>query len=272
MSIEYSKNKVTVPSIIKMKERSEKIAVLTAYDYFTAEMLDESAIDIILVGDSLGTVVAGFENTIPVSMDMMLYHVSMVKRATKNALIVADMPFLSYQTSISDAILNAGRFLKEAGAEAVKLEGGKIIAATIEKLVGFGIPVMGHLGLTPQSVHKFGGYKLIGKDEKTAKQMIEEAQILEQAGIFSLVLEKIPSLLAKKISQSLHIPTIGIGAGKFCDGQVLVTNDMLGIFDKFHPRFVRRYAEIADTMRKAFKTYSKDVKSGKFPTEDESYK
>ena len=271
MSIDHSKKKITVPSIIKMKEQGEKIAVLTAYDHLTAEILDESAIDIILVGDSLGTVVAGFENTIPVSMDMMIYHVSIVRSAIHRALLVADMPFLSYQTSIPDAIENAGKLLKEAGAEAVKLEGGKIVADTIEKLVGFGIPVMGHLGLTPQSIHKFGGYKLIGKDDKEEKQMIEDAQILEKAGVFALVLEKIPAKLAKKITESLRIPTIGIGAGQHCDGQVLVTHDMLGIFDKFHPRFVRRYAAIADTMHQAFKAYCQDVKSGKFPSEDESY-
>jgi 3-methyl-2-oxobutanoate hydroxymethyltransferase len=271
MSANNSIKKVTVPSLIEMKERNEKISALTAYDYVTAKILDKAGIDIILVGDSLGTVVAGFENTLPVSMDMMLYHVSIVKRAVQRALIVADMPFLSYQPSTRDAIHNAGRFLKEAGAEAVKLEGGKIVTEIVEKLVGFGIPVMGHLGLTPQSIHVFGSYKLIGNEQEAAKRLLEEAKILERAGAFAIVLEKIPATLAKKITQSIKIPTIGIGAGKFCDGQVLVTPDMLGIFEEFRPKFVRRYADLADRMRSAFIKYIKDVKSGEYPSENESY-
>jgi 3-methyl-2-oxobutanoate hydroxymethyltransferase len=271
MQSDENVKKMTVPSIMQLKNNKEKISALTAYDYCTAKILDECGIDIILVGDSLGTVVAGFENTLPVSMDMMIYHVSIVKRAVQRALLVADMPFLSYQSSIRDAIYNAGKFLKEAGAEAVKLEGGRIIAETIEKLVGYGIPVMGHLGLTPQSIHIFGSYKLIGKIEKEAERLIEDAKILEEAGIFALVLEKIPAKLAERITRAIKIPTIGIGAGKFCDGQILVTPDMLGIFDKFRPKFVRRYADLADVMRNAFRAFIKDVKSGEYPSKNESY-
>jgi len=263
--------KKTVPEIIRMKQRGEKIAVLTAYDYLMAEMEDSSGIDIVLVGDSVGMVLSGFESTLPVTMEMMLYHVSAVKRGISNALLVADMPFLSYQSGTENAINNAGRFLKEAGAEAVKLEGGQQIAKTIARMVGFGIPVMGHLGLTPQSINQFGSYQVVGDDDNTAKQLIENARILEQAGIFSLVLEKIPAKVAKEITNMISVPTIGIGAGNFCDGQVLVAYDMLGIFDKFKPKFVRRYAELANTMREAFKQYVKDVKSNSFPNKNESY-
>jgi len=271
MSVHRKTKKVTVPSIVNMKQNGEKIAVLTAYDFLMAEMLDESGIDIILVGDSLGMVIGGFESTIPVTMDMMLHHVSSVRRGTKRALLVADMPFLSFQTSISDAIHNAGRFFKEAGAEAVKIEGGEIVAETIRKLVGYGIPVMGHLGLTPQSINKFGAYDVVGKNKDVAEKLKEDAKLIEQAGAFSVVLEKIPSELANEISESIKIPTIGIGAGKYCDGQVLVSHDMLGLFDKFNPKFVRRYAELAKDMRSAFSHYVKDVKENNFPSEDESY-
>jgi len=271
MSANQSIQKITVPAIKKMKADGQKIAVLTAYDFLMAEMQDSAGMDIILVGDSAGMVLAGFDSTLPVTMDMMLYHVAAVKRGTKKALIVADMPFLSYQTRASDAVLNAGRFLKEAGAEAVKLEGGKEIALTVEKIVGAGIPVMGHLGLTPQSINEFGGYKLVGSDPDAAKKLVDDALILQEAGAFSIVLEKIPSEVAHNITDSLAIPTIGIGAGKYCDGQVLVAHDMLGIFDKFKPKFVRRYAELGDTMRDAFREYINDVKSSNFPTDDESY-
>ncbi len=271
MSISNKVKKVTVPSLIKMKEKGEKIAVLTAYDFLMAEMLDEAGIDIILVGDSMGMVVAGFQSTLPVTMDMMIHHVSAASRGTKRALLVADMPFLSFQKSIAETIGNAGRFLQEAGAEAVKIEGGEIVAETIQKLVNYGIPVMAHLGLIPQSINKFGAYDLIGKDQKTAEKLLAEAKIIEQAGAFSVVLEKIPANLAKEISQSIKIPTIGIGAGKFCDGQVLVSHDMLGIFDKFKPKFVRRYAQLGDEMRTSFSRYVEDVKKNRFPSEDESY-
>jgi 3-methyl-2-oxobutanoate hydroxymethyltransferase len=271
MSVHDKRKKMTVPDIIRMKERGEKIAVLTAYDFLTAQMQDEAGIDIILVGDSAGMVVAGYETTLPVTMEVMLHHVASAKRGTRFALLVADMPFLSYQTGLDNAIMNAGRFLKESGAEAVKLEGGEVVAEVISRMVRFGIPVMGHLGLTPQSIHAFGGYHLIGNEEKTAKMLVENARILEQAGVFSLVLEKVPALVAKEITGAVSIPTIGIGAGKFCDGQVLVSHDMLGLFDKFKPRFARRYADLGKTMRDAFDHYRDDVKSGKFPSDDESY-
>ncbi|MFC2088626.1 3-methyl-2-oxobutanoate hydroxymethyltransferase [Calditrichota bacterium] len=271
MSSSKKVKKVTVPSIIKMKKNGEKIAVLTAYDFLMAEMLDEAGIDIILVGDSMGMVIAGFKSTLPVTMDMMIHHASAVNRGVKRALLVADMPFLSFQKSDADTIGNAGSFLQEAGAEAVKIEGGELVAETIYKLVNYGIPVMAHLGLIPQSINKFGTYEVIGKDEITAKKILEEAKIIEEAGAFSVVLEKIPADLAKEISQTLKIPTIGIGAGKYCDGQVLVSHDMLGIFDKFNPKFVRRYAELGKEMRTAFVHYVDDVKKNKFPSDDESY-
>ncbi len=271
MSISKTIKKVTVPSLTKMKEKGEKISVLTAYDYLMANMLDESGIDVILVGDSLGMVVLGYESTIPVTMEMMLHHVAAVKRGVNRALLVADMPFLSYQKGIDTAIENAGRFLQEAGAEAVKLEGGAIVSGTVEKLVKSGIPVMGHLGLTPQSINHFGSYNVVGKKKNDAQQLLNDAKILEDAGVFSIVLEKVPSDLAKEISENIKIPTIGIGAGKHCDGQVLVSHDMLGIYDKFNPKFVRRYAELAKEMRKAFSAYIKDVKNNNFPAEDESY-
>jgi 3-methyl-2-oxobutanoate hydroxymethyltransferase len=271
MSAINNLKKVTAPSLIKMKEKGEKIAVLTAYDFLMANMLDDAGIDVILVGDSLGMVVLGFESTIPVTMEMMLHHVSAVKRGVKRALLIADMPFLSYQKNIDTAVENAGRFLQEAGAEAVKLEGGETIAETVARLVNFGIPVMGHIGLTPQSINQFGSYNVIGKQKKIAQQLLKDAQILENAGAFSIVLEKVPMELAKEISENIKIPTIGIGAGKHCDGQVLVSHDMLGIYDKFNPKFVRRYAELAKEMRSAFSGYIKDVKNKKFPEENESY-
>jgi len=271
MSTHQGRKKVTVPEIIAMKERQEKIAALTAYDYLTGEMLDEAGMDIILVGDSAGMVIAGHETTLPITMDEMIFITRNVRRGVKNSLLVADMPFLSYQTSVSDGIRNAGRFLKEAQAEAVKVEGGKAVVELVDKLVGYGIPVMGHLGLTPQSINKFGAYKLQGADPQTAGILKNDAKLLEQAGAFSIVLEKVPATLAKEISQSLKIPTIGIGAGPDCDGQVLVSHDMLGIFDKFQPKFVRRYAEIGTTMRNAFAKYVTDVKKNEFPSLDESF-
>jgi len=263
--------KITVPVIRDMKKTGQKIAVLTAYDFLMAEMEDASGMDIILVGDSAGMVLAGFESTLPVTMEMMLYHVSSVKKGVKRALLVADMPFLSYQTSTSDAVNNAGRFLKEAGAEAVKLEGGHQYVPTIQQIVAAGIPVMGHIGLTPQSINAFGSYQLVGSDRETAEKLVSDAKALEDAGVFSIVLEKIPGRVAMEITDTISIPTIGIGAGSHCDGQVLVAHDMLGIFDKFKPKFVRRYAELGDTMRKAFLEYVNDVKLSDFPSEDESY-
>ena len=271
MSADNKTKKVTVPAIMQMKKDKVKITVLTAYDRLMARMLDEAGLDIILVGDSVGMVLAGFESTIPVTMDMMLYHTAAVKRGVQRALLVADMPFLSYQINIETAVRNAGRLLQEAGAEAVKVEGGDAVAETIHKLVSYGIPVMGHLGLTPQSINQFGGYIVVGKEDKTANLLLKNSKILEQAGIFALVLEKIPAALAKEITRKLKIPTIGIGAGKYCDGQVLVTYDMLGMFEQFQPKFARRYVNLAEVMRTAFAQYNKDVKSGLFPDNNESY-
>jgi len=271
MSVSKSRKKVTVPGILAMKSRGEKIVSLTAYDHLMAQSLDEAGIDIILVGDSAGMVIAGFESTLPVTMEMMLYHVAAVRRGTKRALLVADMPFLSYQTGWQEAVKNAGRFLQESGAEAIKLEGGSALAETISRLTGLGIPVMGHLGLTPQSINKFGSYRLVGIQKGEEKTLLEDARQLEEAGAFCIVLEKVPADLAGEITSRIKIPTIGIGAGMNCDGQVLVSHDMLGLFEKFQPKFVRRYAEIAAQMRTAFKQFSKDVKSGQFPAADESY-
>ncbi len=271
MSLEKKIKRVTVPSIIKMKERHEPIAMLTAYDALMADLVDRSGIDIILVGDSAGMVMGGFENTLSVSMEDMLFYTKSVRRGVNRALLVADMPFMSYQTGLEDAVRNAGRFLQEAGAEAVKLEGGKPVSDIIYRLTDIGIPVMGHLGLTPQSIHQLGGYGVQGKEDALATRLKEDALLLQDAGVFSLVLEKIPATLAADITQSLHIPTIGIGAGNSCDGQVLVTHDMLGLYDKFKPKFVRRYAELGKNLLDAVAHYIEDVKNKDFPNEHESY-
>ncbi|RKY53392.1 MAG: 3-methyl-2-oxobutanoate hydroxymethyltransferase [Candidatus Neomarinimicrobiota bacterium] len=263
--------KITIPLLRKMKKDGEKIACLTAYDWMMASLLDTVGIDLILVGDSGAMVFAGHETTLPITMDQMLYHTQAVSRGVKHALIIADMPFLSYQTSSEKAIENAGRFLKEGGADGVKIEGGEPMAETIHKLVDVGIPVMGHLGLTPQSIHAFGGYRLRGKGTKEAEGLKHDAKILEQAGVFSIVLEKIPVSLAEEITKSVSIPTIGIGAGPHCDGQILVTHDMLGLFETFKPKFVRRYAELAQIIRDATERYIKDIKQGKYPSKEESY-
>ena len=262
---------VTIQTIMEMKGKGEKIAVLTAYDFLTARMLDEVGIDMIIVGDSVSMVITGHETTLPVTVDEMIYHTKAVRRGCRRPLIVGDMPFMSYQASLEDAIRNGGRFLKEAGANAVKLEGGIEMADTVSKLVERGIPVMGHLGLTPQSIHKFGGYAVQGVTAESAQYILDSAKLLERAGVFSIVLEKIPSVLAKEVTEAVFIPTIGIGAGVHCDGQVLVTQDMLGLFDVFKPRFVRRYCELAGTMREAFRRYIADVKNGAFPGDEESY-
>jgi len=271
MSVNTDIKKITVPDIIARKGSTRKITALTAYDFLMAEMLDEAGIDIILVGDSAGMVIAGYSTTLPVSMEEMLYHTRIVSKAVKQALVVADMPFLSYQASLEQGILNAGRFLKEAEAQAVKIEGGESFAELTRRLVEIGIPVMGHLGLLPQSVHKYGGYKLQGKEPEIAEKLLRDARILEESGVFSIVLEKIPVDLAKKITKAVKIPTIGIGAGPACDGQILVSHDMLGIYDKFKPKFVRRYAELGQEMRNAFRRYIKDVQSGHFPATEESF-
>ena len=271
MSTPKPNQKITVPEIIAMKKRGEKITALTAYDFLFASILDEARIDIILVGDSGAMVFAGHDNTLPITLDEMIYHTRAARRGVKRALLVTDMPFLSYQVSPEEALRNAGRCLKEGGAEAVKLEGGESIVETIHRIVVAGIPVMGHLGLTPQSVHAFGGYGLQGSSAEAAERLKKDAKLLEQAGVFSMVLEKIPALLAKEVSESISVPTIGIAAGPHCDGQVLVTHDMLGLYEKFRLKFVRRYAEVGATIRDAAEKFSRDVKSGSFPSAEESY-
>ena len=265
------KNKVTIIDIQKMKSDGKKIAVLTAYDYPFARLIDEAGVDIILVGDSVGMTVLGYENTLPVTIEDMIYHTKAVKRGIKRALLVADMPFMSYQVSIDDALKNAGRLIKEGGAEAVKLEGGIAIQEIVSAIVEIGIPVMGHIGLTPQSIHKFGGYKVHGRKSIEAREIIEDAKALEDAGVFSIVLEGIPLELAKEITQKIKIPTIGIGAGQFCDGQVMVIHDIIGLSGEFKPKFVKRYAEGGEIIKNAVKEYIKDVADGNFPTDDHSY-
>ncbi len=266
-----SAKKVTVSVLRDMKANGEKIAMLTAYDYLTAEILDQAGTDIILVGDTLAMVFAGYDTTLPVTLEHMLYHTEIVARAAQRAMVVGDMPFMSYQVNAEQALINAGRFMKEARAHAVKLEGGRRMVPTIKKIVGAGIPVMGHIGLTPQSVHKFGGFKLQGRTHDDAQRILHSAKALEDAGCFALVLEKIPQPLAEQVTQSLSIPTIGIGAGPRCDGQVLVIHDMLGVFEKFRPRFVKVYAEVGKIMRQACQQYVEEVKAGVFPTVEHSY-
>ena len=259
------RKKVTIQHIQAMKARHEVISMLTAYDYPTALVMDQAGIDIILVGDSLGMVILGYESTLPVTMEEMIHHCRAVARGTRYALLVGDMPFMSYQISTSEAIRNAGRFLQEGGMNAIKLEGGSERAETIQAIVNTGIPVMGHLGLTPQSVHKLGGYRPQGRDAEAAYRLVEDALILQEVGCFSLVLESIPGKLAELVSHRLDIPTIGIGAGGGCDGQVLVTHDLLGIFERFTPKFVKRYANLAGNMREAFSDFKLEVKERKFP-------
>lgn len=264
-------NQVTVSVLRQMKANGEKIAMLTAYDYLTAEILDQAGVDILLVGDTLAMVFAGHSTTIPVTLEQMLYHTEIVARAAKRAMVVGDMPFMSYQVNPEQALINAGRFMKEARAHAVKLEGGRRMVPTIKKIVGAGIPVMGHIGLTPQSVHKFGGYKLQGRTPDDAQKILDSARALEDAGCFAIVLEKIPKSLARRVTESVSIPTIGIGAGPYCDGQVLVIHDMLGVFDKFRPRFVKVYAEIGPLIAQACRQYVDEVKTGLFPADEHSY-
>ena len=260
-------NRVTIHTLHEMKQRGEAIAMLTAYDYPTAALLDQAGIDMILVGDTLGMVVHGFETTLPVTMDMMVLHCQAVTRGAKRPLIVADMPFMSYQTSVADARRNAARLLAEGGADAVKVEGGAFIVPTIKALTEAGIAVMGHIGLTPQSVSVFGGYKTQGKSLEAARKLIADARAIEEAGAFALVIEAIPARLAALISGQVGIPTIGIGAGAGCDGQVLVTHDMLGLFERFTPRFVKKYADLSTSLREAFAAYCADVRARDFPAE-----
>jgi len=271
MSKQGKTNKVTISTIRDMKVKGEKITMLTAYDYSTALVVDEAGIDMILIGDSLGNVMLGYDSTIPVTMEDMIHHTKAVTRASEHAMVIADMPFMSYQGSQDDAIANAGRFLKEAAAHGIKLEGGREMADVVRRIVSAGIPVMGHLGLTPQSVHQLGGYKVQGKQKEAAERMIEDAKILEEAGAFSIVLECVPEKLAEEITDSLTIPTIGIGAGIHCDGQVLVVNDMLGMFEKFTPKFVKKYANLNADMKKAISQYIDEVKSEAFPGKEHSF-
>ncbi|HEX7319107.1 MAG TPA: 3-methyl-2-oxobutanoate hydroxymethyltransferase [bacterium] len=260
---------ITVETIRAMKKQRSKIVCLTAYDYPTARILDESGIDIVLVGDSAANVFAGEKTTLPITMEEMLYHTKVVSHAVHNALVIADMPFLSFQVSESEAIYNAGRFLK-VGASGVKLE-GTVIASTVKKLVDIGIPVMGHIGLVPQSIHKFGGYKLQGSTRPEASKLLREARLLAYLGCFSIVLEKIPATLARRITGSVNIPTIGIGAGVHCDGQILVLQDMLGLFEDFTPKFVKKYANLGPQIRRAVAAYRQDVKNGKYPDKKHSF-
>jgi 3-methyl-2-oxobutanoate hydroxymethyltransferase len=260
-----ARKKTTTKSLHYKKQHGDPITMLTAYDYPTAMMIDRVGIDIILVGDSLGMVVLGYANTLPVTMEEMLHHCRAVARGAQYALLVGDMPFMSYQVSVEDAVRNAGRFLQEAGMDAVKLEGGRERLDAVRGIVNAGIPVMGHLGLTPQSVHQLGGFRAQGKNAAAATRLLEDALLLEDAGCFSLVLESVPGNLGEFISKKLGIPTIGIGAGAGCDGQVLVTHDLLGLFDRFTPKFARRYANISVEMEKAFTAYRQDVETGSFP-------
>lgn len=263
--------KFTIKSFQDAKENNRKISMLTAYDYSMAKMADAAGMDAILVGDSLGMVFQGHESTLPVTVDEMIYHTKAVVRGVKNALVITDMPFLSYHVSKEEAVRNAGRLIKEGGAEAVKIEGGSNVADTIKAIVDAQIPVMGHIGLTPQSVNTFGGFKVQGKSEESARQILEDAKSLEKAGVFAITLECIPDRLAQLVTQSISIPTIGIGAGKNCDGQVLVINDMLGMFSDFVPKFVKQYATLNKEITAAIKRYISEVKESKFPTEEHTF-
>ena len=264
--------KNTAVTFKQAKEKNEKLTMLTAYDYSTAKIIDEAGINGILVGDSLGMVCLGYEDTLSVTMEDMIHHTKAVSRGVKNTLVVADMPFMSYQTSVYDAVVNAGRLIKEGRANVVKLEGGLEVCDKIEAIVKASIPVMAHIGLTPQSVNAFGGFKVQGKDEEAAKRLIEEAIAVEKAGAFAVVLECVPAKLAKIISEKLTIPTIGIGAGSDCDGQILVYQDMLGMYSDFTPKFVKKYENLGEKMNIAFKKYIEEVKDGVFPAEEHSFK
>jgi 3-methyl-2-oxobutanoate hydroxymethyltransferase len=263
--------RITTHQLQEMKNRGEKIAMLTAYDYSMARIIDGAGVDVILVGDSASNVMAGHETTLPITLDQMIYHAASVVRAVKRALVVVDLPFGTYQGSSGEALRSSIRIMKEAGAHAVKLEGGKEIKDSVDRILSAGIPVMGHLGLTPQSIYKFGTYSVRAKEEAEAKKLLEDAQMLDECGCFGIVLEKIPATLAKQVSQSIHIPTIGIGAGPDTDGQVLVMQDMLGITKEFKPRFLRRYADLDTIVTDAVKGYVSDVKAKDFPNEDEKY-
>lgn len=263
--------KLTIQDIVKMKGTVEKISMLTAYDASFARMLDSSGIDMILVGDSLGMVLLGYESTVPVTMEEMLHHARAVKHGVRRAVLVGDMPFMSYQVSATEAVVNGGRFLKEAGCEGVKLEGGAEVCDTVRAMVRAGIPVMGHIGLTPQTASQLGGYRVQGRDLESARRLLHDAKALADAGIFALVLECIPTQLAQVITDAVPIPTIGIGAGVFCDGQVLVTHDLLGMFEKFVPRFVKKYAHLAPLIKEAVASFNQEVKEGVYPGAEHSF-
>ena len=271
MMSQSKQDRVTIKLLEKMKNDGEKISMLTAYDYSFAKIIDNAGVDIILVGDSASNVMAGHETTLPITLDQMIYHASSVVRAVKRALIVVDLPFGTYQADSKVALKSAIRIMKESGAHAVKLEGGKLAKDSIERILKAGIPVMGHLGLTPQSIYKFGTYNVRAKEEKEAKALIDDALLLEKTGCFSLVLEKIPNMLSKKVLNKIKIPVIGIGAGSNLDGQVLVSHDMLGMNKDFSPRFLRRYLDLDSLITSAVKKYSKDIKSGDFPNKKEQY-
>lgn len=264
--------KITTNTIRQRKIEGKAITMLTAYDYSMARMLDDAGVDMLLVGDSLGNVVLGYDSTLPVTMNDMLHHVKAVCRGAKRSMVVADMPFMSYQVSVEEAVRNAGRILQEGGAQAVKLEGGQEVSATVKAIVQAGIPVIGHLGLTPQSIHQLGGFKVQGTAEDAAQKLLDDARALEASGIFGLVLECIPDGLAKKVTQTLNIPTIGIGAGPNCDGQVLVINDLLGLYSGFTPKFVKKYADLHQEAMAAVEAYIKDVQEKKFPGAEHSFK
>ncbi len=271
MNTEKEIKRVTTKALHLLKKKGIKITALTAYDFITAKLIDAAGIDIVLVGDSLGNVFQGNDTTLPVTMDEMIYHTKAVTKGVHRAMVIVDMPFMSYQLSIDEGFRNAGRIMKETSAGAVKLEGGERVAETIRKITQAGIPVMGHIGLTPQSIHQFGSYRERGRDKQEAAEILKDAKILEEAGAFSIVLEKIPAKLSKQVTESVKIPTIGIGAGKHCDGQILVTPDMLGLNVDFHPRFVRYYAEVAKEISKAVRSYITDIKAEQFPKDEESY-
>jgi len=263
--------RITINQIKEMKQKGERITMLTAYDYATAKIVDEAGIPLILVGDSLGMVVLGYESTIPVTMEEMIHHTRAVVRGTKQAMVIGDMPFMTYHVSIDDALRNAARFIQEGGAQAVKLEGGVTVAEKVRRIVECGIPAMGHIGLTPQSIYQLGGYKVRGKTAEAAAKLVEDARALEEAGAFAIVLETVPAQLATLITQSIGIPTIGIGAGIGCDGQVQVINDILGSFTDFVPKHAKQYAKLTDIIRNAVTEYHNEVKAGSFPTDKQSF-
>lgn len=264
--------RITIGRLMEMKQKGEKFSMLTAYDYSTARLVDEAGVPLILVGDSLGMVMLGYESTIPVTMAEMIHHTSAVARGTKNALVVGDMPFMTYHVSTEDALRNAGRFLQEGGAQAVKLEGGETVAEKVKSIVASGIPVMGHLGYTPQSTHQLGGPRAVGKSAEAAAQLLKDARALEEAGVFAIVLELVPAPLAKLVTNTVHVPTIGIGAGKDCDGQVQVINDLLGMISDFVPKHAKQYARLRDIVRAAIAEYIAEVSDGTFPTAEHSPK